>query len=234
MPRASCSTWRRSRRMCPGPDTVQIMSSLAEMEKQEGCDPEGVSAFLREFADRGSGGGGECAARQEGRAGREVLSGRGQQVGAGRSGEARHLADAARRGRAILCLRDADRASAWEWDCWSRAKWEFPPPTAISRDAWDRATPSAISPARRWWRRRRWPDTFAGHFKMADRTPARSVQGISRQRRARRKSKFFPAFPSECGDGWCSCRRTMSTPMRFTARTTPTATTSRWRRWRRW
>ena len=109
------------------------MSSLAEMEKQKDCHPEGVSAVLRELADRRSGGRGERAARQESCAGSEVLSGRGQQVGAGRSGAARHLADAARCGRASSCLRDAGPVSAWELDCWRRARWESPPPIAISR-----------------------------------------------------------------------------------------------------
>ena len=70
---------------------------------EEGCDPEGVSAFMREFADRGSGSSGRCAARQESRGGREVVSGRGQQVGAGRSGAARHLEDVCWMRAHILC-----------------------------------------------------------------------------------------------------------------------------------
>ena len=64
-----------------------------------------------------------------------------------------------------------------------------------------------------------------GHYKMADRTPAREYTGICGGRRTRRKSKFFPAFPSACAGVWCFCRRTTSTPTRFTARTTLIATT---------
>ena len=39
-----------------GPDTVQVMESVAEIANREGGDPEGVSRLLREFAAGRSGG----------------------------------------------------------------------------------------------------------------------------------------------------------------------------------
>jgi homoaconitate hydratase len=93
-----------------GPDTVQIMSSLAEMEKRK-LRSEGVFAVLREFTARFSGRG-RCAARQEGRGRVKYLRGapagdcRTRQRGAA---SGRRCSTRAR----ILCLRVAGLALAW-------------------------------------------------------------------------------------------------------------------------
>ena len=73
-----------------------------------------------------------------------------------------------------------------------------------------------------------------GHSRMADRTVRRATTRNFPPAPPRRKSKSCPAFPSGCGDDWCFCRKTMSTPTRFTGRTTLTATMSRRKRWRKW
>src|SRR5579883_1449356 len=66
---------------------------------EESCYPEGVFDLLRQFEAGGPGSSGTGCARAEGRGRRAVLFGRGEQVGAGGSGAAGHLADAGGSGR---------------------------------------------------------------------------------------------------------------------------------------
>ena len=68
-----------------GPDTVQVMQSVAEIAAEESRHPEGVPGVVRELAAGRSGGGGEGAARQKSRCRRAVLPCRRQSCGAGRS-----------------------------------------------------------------------------------------------------------------------------------------------------
>ena len=51
-----------------GPDTVQVMQSVADIEKKTGRDPEGLSGLVRKLATGGPRGSGESPRRQEGRA----------------------------------------------------------------------------------------------------------------------------------------------------------------------
>ena len=90
-------------------------SRVAEIAEAEDCDPEGVPAFLRELAYwkiwrrlR------PCCKGKKVAPGREVVSGRGQQVGAGRGGTARRLADDCLTRARILCRPAAGPASASE------------------------------------------------------------------------------------------------------------------------
>src|SRR5208283_5899248 len=74
--------------------------AAAERDRGEKSrDPESVSVVMREFAGRGSGGGSQRAAGKKGRGGREILSRRGEQVGAGRGGETGRVEDVDRCGR---------------------------------------------------------------------------------------------------------------------------------------
>ncbi len=88
-----------------GPDTVQVMQSVAEIAKKKVAIQKAylVSCVNSRLEDLEAAA--KVLARQESRAGREVLSCCRQPRGAGRSGEARHLADAARRRRAAAALR---------------------------------------------------------------------------------------------------------------------------------
>ena len=176
--------------------------------EEEGRDPEGLPGFVRELAAGRPCGGGESARRQEGRGGSEVLSRRGQPFGAGRSREARHLADADGGWGATACLRDAALASDWARDCSKRAKSVSPPPIAISKGAWDRATRSAIWGARRSWRRRPSRATFAGRIQPST-ARSRNTSSRLRRRQRRRRWRFCRASRRACAAGWSSCRKTI-------------------------
>ena len=94
-----------------GPDSVQVMRSVADIAKEQGEDPEGVPGVLREQSSRGSRGGGAGDQGQAGRRGRRVLRRRGERRGAaGRRGE-RRLGHAARgrREAAAVGLRHVHR-----------------------------------------------------------------------------------------------------------------------------
>ena len=180
-----------------GPDTVQIMSSLAEMEKQKSRDPEGVSAFLREFAYRGFGGGGGCAARQEGGGRSEVYLGAASkwvQEEAERRGIWKTLLDAGAHplpagcgpciGLGVGLLEPGEVGiSATNRNFKGRMG---------SRDAkCYLASPEVVAASAL-------AGYIRGPLKMADRTPERAYRRISRRAPRRRKSRFFPAFPNGC------------------------------------
>ena len=179
-----------------GPDTVQVMQSLAEIEKKKVAIQKAylISCVNSRLEDL------EAAAKvlkgKKVASGREVLPECGQQVGAGRSRAKRGiwqtLMDA---GRTAAACRVAVRASAWASACSRQARSASRPPIATSKAAWDRATRSAIWRVRRSSRHRRSPDTFAG--RTSSRTVLRSARTRNWLRRpaARRKLKSCPAFP---------------------------------------
>src|SRR5439155_27148067 len=93
--------------------------------KEEGCDSEGLLAFMREFAGRRSRSSGASYERKESRARSEVLSRSSQQVGAGRGREARDLANSARcRGESATCRLWAVHR-AWSWIAWAGGSWNL-------------------------------------------------------------------------------------------------------------
>ena len=143
-----------------GPDTVQVMQSVAEIAKKKVAIQKAylVSCVNSRLEDL------EAAAKVL-RGKKVAASVKFYLAAASRAvqEEARSAASGRRcstRAR-IRCLRDADRASAWALVCWKRARSAFQPPIAISKAAWARATRSAISAVPRWWRHRRSPATSA-------------------------------------------------------------------------
>ena len=126
---------------------MQVMQSLAEMERRRVAIQKAylVSCVNSRLEDL------DAAAKvlkgKKVAAERQVLSRRRQQVGAGRSRAARHLADTDGRRRAPAAgrMRPVHRPRCRA--CWKKAKSASPRPIAISRAAWDRAMPSAISRA---------------------------------------------------------------------------------------
>ena len=208
-----------------GPDTVQVMPSLAEIEKKKSRNPEGLSGFVRELAPGRSGGRGESVAREEGRAGREILSRRGQQVGAGRSGAARHLADAAGRRRASACRRVAGLHRSRRRDLLEPGEVGI---SATNRNFKGRmgsrdaqcylASPEVVAAS-----------AVAGYIcgprRFADATPERSYEEFTANAAAGEKVEILPGFPERVKGRLVFCRRTTSIPTGSTARTTPIATT---------
>ena len=82
-----------------GPDTVQTMHSIAEIEKQKIADSEGLPSLLRQLAPGGPRSCRVGTVRKQSRFGREVLYRSGQRVGAERGGAPWRLASLAGRGR---------------------------------------------------------------------------------------------------------------------------------------
>ena len=127
-----------------GPDTVQVMQSVAEIAPEESRNSEGVSGVVCKLAAGRSRGSSEGAARQEGGGGCAVLSCGGQSRGAAGSGKVRRVANAYSTPVRIRCRRDVDHASAWVPGCSRRARSASRRPIAISKDEWARETRSAI------------------------------------------------------------------------------------------
>ena len=179
-----------------GPDTVQVMQSLAEMERKKVAIQKAylVSCVNSRLEDL------EAAAqgfeRKESRGGRSVLPGRGQQMGAGRSREARHLANADRLRARNRCRLDAGRASAWVLACLRKAKSASRPRIAISKAAWARAMRNAIWQAPKWSPRRRLRATSAARTS----SPTAIRRGVYTELAAAtagsEKVEILPGFPA--------------------------------------
>ena len=107
------------------------------------------------------------------------------------------MADAASTPARNLCRRDAARASVSARDCLSRAKSASPRPIATSRDAWDRATPSATSHPRQSSRPRRLPATSPSDVQ-ASRQPnlKRNFVELGRPKSAAEKVEILAGFPA--------------------------------------
>jgi homoaconitate hydratase len=177
-----------------GPDTVQVMQSVAEIAKKKVAIQKAylVSCVNSRLEDL------EAAAK--------VL--RGKRVA---SGVQFYLAaasrsvqeEAERRGiwqsfsmpGHIPCRRDADRASVWAQGSWSRARSVSPQPIAISKDAWARAMRSAISAAPRWSRPLRSRDTSAGQGQpnLVSESTFHRIRGYFREAE---KVEILPGFPA--------------------------------------
>jgi len=134
-----------------GPDTVQVMQSVAEIAKKKVAIQKAylvscVNSRLEDLA-----------------AAAKVLQGQtiANSVNFYLAAASRSVQEEAEK-RGSRCLPDADRASAWARGCSKLAKSASPPPIAISKDAWARATHSAISAVPKWWRRRLSRATSAG------------------------------------------------------------------------
>ncbi len=181
-----------------GPDTVQAMQSLAEIEKNKVAIQKAyliscVNSRLEDLA-----------------AAAKVL--KGQKIASGvkfyLSAASKWVQEEAER-RGIwqtLMMRARSRfrqvaglALGWAWDCLNRARSESRRRIEISRAAWDHGTRSAIWRVRRSWPRRPSPAIFAGRMpEWRARMPA--PHGLSRnwhrRRAGQRESKFLRAFRS--------------------------------------
>ncbi len=191
-----------------GPDTVQVMQSVAEIAKKKVAIQKAYLVSCVNSRTRRSGSGGEGFARKEGRGKRAVLPGCGQPVSSRGSREARASGRSFSMRARTHCRQDAGRASGLALDCWKQARLVFPRPTAISKDAWARAMRNATLAARRSWLHRRSRDTS-----VVPRCVTTTLWYIASTRSLgssrRRRLLFFPDSQPEFAGGLFFCRKTI-------------------------
>ncbi len=163
---------------------------------------------MRELAARRSGSRGQRSSRQKDRRRREVLSGCGQRFHTGRSHQARHVADPARRWSSASAseLRSLHRTG--HGSARSRRsrnlsdESQLQRPHGLARRAVLSGQPSRSS------QRRRLPATSAGRRKLRRNRSRRTSSSSPPLLPRPRKSRFFPASHPAFADAWSSCRRT--------------------------
>jgi homoaconitate hydratase len=188
-----------------GPDTVQTMTSLAELEAQQIKINKAylVSCVNSRVEDL------EAAAK--------VLE--EKQVARRRARGKRCSMRAPER-----CRRGAARASVWAPGFSNPARWASRQPTGTSRAAWDRATRGATSRVPRWWPPPPSPVTSPAP-KRARAASSRPPSRFSRPRRPpTRRCGSSTVSRRRWADDSSLFRRTTSTPTASTGRTTPIAT----------